>query len=83
MSSTLDLLDVVELSEDLPERGLRRGQIGTVVEFLASEVYEVEFADDNGRTQAIMALRAEQLVPHQGAGRQRESGYHEELVSRD
>ena len=29
------LLDVVALLEDLPERGLRRGQVGTVVVQLA------------------------------------------------
>ena len=31
----LELLSVVALTEDLPERNLRRGQVGTVVENLA------------------------------------------------
>jgi hypothetical protein len=56
------LLDVVALNEDIPERGLRRGQVGTVVESLGPGVYEVEFSDDSGRTYAVLALREEQLM---------------------
>ncbi|HLN26344.1 MAG TPA: DUF4926 domain-containing protein [Gemmataceae bacterium] len=62
MSSAIQLLDVVALTEDLPERGLGRGQVGTVVEALAPGVYEVEFSDNEGRTYAMLALRAEQLL---------------------
>jgi hypothetical protein len=52
----------VALLEHLPERGLRRGQVGTVVEQLDPEVFEVEFCDDEGRTYAELALRAHQLL---------------------
>ena len=62
MSSTIRLLDVVALTEDMPERGLGRGQVGTVVEALAPDVFEVEFNDDDGRTYALLALRADQLL---------------------
>jgi hypothetical protein len=62
MDQVIHLLDVVALTEDLPERGLRRGQVGTVVEDLAPGVFEVEFADDQGRTYASLALKAEQLL---------------------
>jgi hypothetical protein len=55
-------LAVVALPEDLPSCGLVRGQGGTVVEMLKPGVYEVEFSDDNGRTYASLALRAEQLM---------------------
>jgi hypothetical protein len=58
----LDLLSVVALVEDLPEKALRRGQVGTIVEHLAAGVYEVEFCDDSGRTYATLALRADQLM---------------------
>ena len=58
----IKLLDIVALTEDLPERGLRRGQVGTVVEVLAPEVFEVEFCDDQGRTYASLALLADQLL---------------------
>ena len=43
------LLDVVALISDLPERGLVRGQVGTVVELLDDDVLEVEFSDDDIR----------------------------------
>ena len=58
----IELLDVVALTEDLLERGLHRGQVGTVVEQLAPDTYEVEFSDDNGRTYACLALNASQLI---------------------
>jgi len=60
--SRIDLLNVVALTEELPDRGLPRGQVGTVVETLAPDVYEVEFSDDDGRTFASLALRADQLL---------------------
>ncbi len=56
------LLDTVALLKDLPERHLKRGEVGTVVEILAPGVYEVEFCDDEGRTYAELALRGGQLV---------------------
>lgn len=62
MNQKIKLLDVVALTEDLPERGLHRGQVGTVVEELKPGVFEVEFSDDQGRTYALQALRAEQLL---------------------
>jgi hypothetical protein len=58
----MNLLDVVALMEDLPERGLARGQVGTLVELLAPGVFEVEFCDNEGRTYANLALRANQLM---------------------
>ena len=58
----IDIHSVVALLEDLPEEGLVRGQVGTVVENWAPSVYEVEFADDNGKTYAMVALQAEQLM---------------------
>jgi hypothetical protein len=62
MSTKINLLDVVALIVDLPERGLYRGQVGTVVESLAPDVFEVEFNDNDGRTYASLALRADQLL---------------------
>lgn len=53
---------VVSLLEDIPERGLLRGQVGTVVEPLAPGVFEVEFSDKEGRTYASVALRYDQLM---------------------
>jgi Domain of unknown function (DUF4926) len=56
------LLDVVALLEDLPSRGLVRGQVGTVVENLAPDVFEVEFSDDSGRSYASLGVRSDQLL---------------------
>jgi hypothetical protein len=63
MSTDIHLLDTVALLESLPERGLRKGQVGTVVEVLGPDAFEVEFADNQGRTYASLALRAHQLMP--------------------
>jgi Domain of unknown function (DUF4926) len=62
LSEPIKLLDVVALTADLPERGLVRGQVGTVVEELAPGVYEVEFSEISGRPYATLALKAEQLL---------------------
>ena len=56
------LLEVVALLEDQPDRGLVRGQVGTIVEMLGPDVYEVEFSDDNGRTYATAALQEKQFL---------------------
>jgi hypothetical protein len=58
----IKMLAVVALLEDIPERGLVRGQVGTVVEKLAPGVFEVEFSDNEGRTYASLALQARQLL---------------------
>lgn len=62
MTSQIELLDVVALTEDLPDRGLFRGQVGTVVELLAPGVFDVEFSDDEGRTYAVPAVPAGRLM---------------------
>jgi Domain of unknown function (DUF4926) len=66
--SKIKLLDTVALLEDMPERRLKRGEVGTVVEILAPDVYEVEFCDEAGQTYAELALRSEQLVALQNHG---------------
>jgi len=58
----MEMLSVVAVLQDVPEKGLSRGQVGTVVECLAPGVYEVEFSDDSGRTYASLALPADQLM---------------------
>jgi hypothetical protein len=59
---SIQLLDVVALTADLPESGLVRGQVGTVVEVLRPYTYEIEFSDDEGRTYAQLPLREDQLL---------------------
>ncbi len=56
------LLDTVVLLENVPERNLRRGEMGTLVEALDPDVFEVEFCDDAGQIYSMLALRAGQLI---------------------
>jgi len=58
----LELLTTVALLEDVATSDLLRGQVGTIVEQLAPDVYEVEFIDDEGRTYACLPLRGDQLL---------------------
>jgi len=61
-NGSIQLLDVVALTADLPEHDLLRGQVGTVVETLAPHVFEVEFSNDEGVTYAQLPLRDSQLM---------------------
>ncbi len=58
----MKLLDIVALLEDLPQLGLYRGQVGTIVEEYEPGVFEVEFSDNTGRSYAIETLSANQLM---------------------
>jgi hypothetical protein len=63
MKNTIKLLDVVALTNDLPEYNLWRGQVGTVVEILAGgAAFEVEFSDRDGHTYESLGLRPEQIM---------------------
>lgn len=62
MNERLRLLDVVALTEDVPEHGLFRGQVGTIVEILGEGNCEVEFSDDDGRAYALAPLAPRQLM---------------------
>jgi uncharacterized protein DUF4926 len=58
-------LDLVSLTTDLPEEGLRVGATGTVVHIFHRPypAYEVEFTDSGGATTAMVTLTADQLRP--------------------
>lgn len=62
MAREIKLLDTVALLQDLPEAGLQRGQVGTVVEELGPGVFEVEFSDDQGKTYASLAVESSRLL---------------------
>lgn len=62
MNSEIHSLDVVALTDDIPEHGLRRGQVGTVVESLSSDMFEIEFIDNDARTYATLPLKFKQLL---------------------
>jgi len=58
----MKLYDVVTLTEDMPEIGLCRGQVGTLVEQYESDVFEVEFSGKQGCTYALSTLDASKLM---------------------
>ena len=57
------VLDTVVLDKDLPEHGLRKGDLGAVVEVYEPDGLEVEFVTASGRTEALMTLEARDVRP--------------------
>jgi hypothetical protein len=55
--------DTAVLTEDLPEHGLVRGDIGTVVLVHDRPGYEVEFMTLDGETLAVVSLTPQQVRP--------------------
>jgi hypothetical protein len=58
MTQMFSELETVVLDRDLPEHGLRRGDLGAVVQVYAPDGIEVEFIRASGRTQALVTLSA-------------------------
>jgi len=56
-------LDTVVLNHDLPEHGLRAGDLGAVVEVYHEDGVEVEFVRASGLTKALLTLKASDLRP--------------------
>ena len=56
-------LDVVVLDKELPELGLRRGDLGTVVHIYEPDAVEVEFVTASGRTEALATLSTKDVRP--------------------
>lgn len=49
-------LDVVVLERDVPESGLRKGDLGTLVHVHQAGAFEVEFVRAGGGTTALLTL---------------------------
>jgi len=60
-----NLLDTVVLDRDLPQHGLRAGDLGAVVEVYEPEGLEVEFVTASGKTQALVTLNVNDVRPVQ------------------
>jgi hypothetical protein len=58
----IQLLDTVALLSDVRELGLRRREVGAVVEVLSDDAFEVEFCDESGHTYGLYTLRGHELV---------------------
>jgi hypothetical protein len=60
-------LDLVALTRDLPERGLERGDVGTIVyRYGDAATYEVEFVTAAGATIAVLTLDSGAIRPLAG-----------------
>ena len=60
---TYQVLDTVVLDRELPEHGLRKGDLGAVVEVYEPDALEVEFVTASGRTAALLTLNARDVRP--------------------
>lgn len=56
-------LDIVALVHDLPEYGLKTGDVGTVVLCHGDQAFEVEFVTFGGDTIAIVTLDKKEIRP--------------------
>jgi hypothetical protein len=63
MSAMFNVLDTVVLARDLPEHGLRSGDLGAVVDVYPPDGLEVEFVVASGRTQAVLTLLVSDVRP--------------------
>ena len=52
----LKILDTVVLERDLPAHGLKKDDLGAVVELYEPDGLEVEFVTASGRTEALATL---------------------------
>ena len=59
------VLDTVVLNRDLPQHGLRSGDLGAVVQVYEPDGLEVEFVTASGKTQALATLTVREVRPVQ------------------
>jgi hypothetical protein len=58
-------LDTIVLERDIPEHGLRRGDLGAVVHVYGEQAVDVEFVRLSGQTQAVVQLPLSDIRPVQ------------------
>lgn len=54
-------LDTIVLNRDMPEFGLKKGDLGAVVQIYEPDGLEVEFVTASGRTEALVTLNQEDV----------------------
>jgi hypothetical protein len=54
-------LDVVVLQTDQPAQGLKRGDLGAIVDIYSPDAIDVEFVTASGRTKALVTLKASDI----------------------
>ena len=65
MKDSLNLLDTVVATVDLPEQQVLSGDLGTIVEVyeIPSRAYEVDFVNPDSTTRALLTLTPDQVRP--------------------
>ncbi len=58
-----ETLDTVVLTHDLPDKGLRAGDLGAVVEVYEPNGLEVEFVTASGLTEVLVTLKTSDVRP--------------------
>jgi hypothetical protein len=58
-------LDTVVLNRSLAEHGLRKGDLGAIVQVYEPDGLEVEFVTASGKTQALVTLNVKDVRPVQ------------------
>jgi len=56
-----NLLDIVVLTRDIPDAGLRRDDLGAIVEVYGPNAFEVEFVAASGRSQALITVTTDDI----------------------
>ncbi|MEE9296519.1 MAG: DUF4926 domain-containing protein [Phycisphaerae bacterium] len=55
--------DVVALTEDRPDEGLRIGDVGAVIHcYRDADMFEIEFIDENGERKCVASVPASQIL---------------------
>jgi len=58
----LNELATIALLKDLPEKGLRKGDVGTVEVELSDKMVEIEFVNKDGTTRSIAPVPVKLLI---------------------
>jgi hypothetical protein len=60
--NNLNELDTVALLKPMPQEGLSKGQVGTIVQELDGDTFEVEFTGEKGQTLMTIAVGNSNLM---------------------
>ena len=59
------VLDTVVLDRDLPEHGLRSGDLGAILQVYEPDSLDIEFVTASGKKQALVTLKVGDVRPVQ------------------
>lgn len=62
MNEKFKILDIIALLTDIPGKKLIKGQVGTIVEYLDNNIYEVEFCNKQGETISVLPIDEKSML---------------------